>query len=370
MQKNLINEIFILRTFACMSILLLHSLARGFLDENDMVTMFSLLLTFGTPTFVFISEFILSRTYRDSLPSAFWSKRVKYVILPYLIFGTFYAIVKGFEQTLVTGEPFIQAAGQLWWRHLLLGDFHGYFILVILQFYVLHYFLDKYLKNMNPIKVICTCLVINLLYLGFFNFVQPYPNEIGIYIWEKFYWIPFLGWIFYFSIAYYCGRYYSTFINQLKKHSKIVILAPLLLGVACIYLYETNIITSFSSKRIDMLFFSTSLIISLYYLSLKIRQVPKIIILISQFSFGIYLFHPLFMAIMAIGFNLIPWIADPITKTISYFMGSLVLSIISTYLFNRIPYGHFFSGKIGVGLKPIKQSKTVPIPPKTAEGKI
>ena len=95
MNKKTIDEIFLMRSIACLSIVFLHGIARSFLEENGIVGSISLLLTFGTPTFVFISEFILARSYPEQLPTNFWGKRVKYVLFPYLLFGTFYAGSKG-----------------------------------------------------------------------------------------------------------------------------------------------------------------------------------------------------------------------------------------------------------------------------------
>ena len=100
MNKKVIDEIFLLRSIACLSIVFLHAFARSFLEENGVVNSINMLLTFGTPTFVFISEFILARSYLGKLPSDFWRKRVKFVLLPYLLFGTFYAGSKGLELTL------------------------------------------------------------------------------------------------------------------------------------------------------------------------------------------------------------------------------------------------------------------------------
>lgn len=238
-----------MRSVACLSILLLHSLARAYADENHIVNLVRLLLTFGTPTFIFISEFILARSYPQELPSNFWSKRLKFIMVPYILFGTFYAFLKSFEQTGELGNNFMGAFGHFLWRHLLLGDYHGYFILVIFQFYLLHYFFHNYLKRWKPSYVMATALLINLLYLGFFNFVKPYPTEIGIYIWEKFYWIPFFGWLFYFTLAYYCGRNFTLFINHLNKYSKCVIISPILIGFICLSLYDLTLSKVFLQKE-------------------------------------------------------------------------------------------------------------------------
>ena len=120
----------------------------------------------------------------------------------------------------------MSAFGQYWWKHLLLGDYHGYFILIILQFYVLHYFFHENLKKWSPKIVLPVSFMISALYLGFFNFTPSIQTSVGQYIWDKFYWIPFLGWLFYFTLAYYSGRYYPTFVSYLKSYSRIVCYCP------------------------------------------------------------------------------------------------------------------------------------------------
>ncbi len=357
-----------MRSISCLSILLLHSLARAYADENYTVNLLRVLLTFGTPTFIFISEFILSRSYPQALPANFWSKRLKFILVPYVLFGAFYALLKAFEQTVSSGDSLAVSFGDFLWRHLLLGDYHGYFILVIFQFYLLHYFFHKYLKKWKPSLVMGSALLINLVYLGFFNFVKPYPSDIGVYIWEKFYWVPFFGWLFYFALAYYCGKHFSIFINLLNKYSKLVIVSPFVVGTICLVLYGSNILPIISSKRVDMVFFTTSMIWLIYYIATKIPKVPKIFVWISQYSFGIYLIHPVFLAVMYLVITRFSLEVHPFFQTVLYFIGSLLLSIASTYVLNKIPYGYYFAGRIAIGLNDKKFSNRTILAKKRIHG--
>ncbi|MBU0905763.1 MAG: acyltransferase family protein [Firmicutes bacterium] len=350
MSKKIINEIFLLRSVACLSIVLNHAMERSLNNPSELMNAGIMLLTFGTPTFIFISEFILAKSYPDKLPAQFWSKRVKYILMPYFLFGIFYAIAKGFEQALSNGEVVIMAIGHNILRHILLAEYHGYFIIIIFQFYLLHFFFSKYLKKWSPKWVIGLSLMINIVYLGFFNFVDPIPTIVGNYIWSWFYWIPFFGWIFYFTVAYYSGIYFTVFTQVLAKYYKWILAAPLVLAIVSIILFTNGFYPVISSKKIDMVFFTTSMILFIYFVSTKVRTVPKIIIRISQYSFGIYLFHPFFMALISI------MLTGPLKGThfigefVVYFVGSIFLSMIATYLINQIPYGYFFIGKIGMGI--------------------
>ena len=358
MNKKVIDEIFLLRSIACLSIVFLHAFARSFLEENGVVNSINMLLTFGTPTFVFISEFILARSYLGKLPSDFWRKRVKFVLLPYLLFGTFYAGSKGLELTLSSEVSFFGAFLQYWWKHLLLGDYHGYFILIIIQFYILHYYFHYHLSRWNPKIVLPLSFLISAAYLGFFNFVPAVQTPVGQYVWDKFYWIPFLGWLFYFTLAYYCGHYYTAFMKLLKGYSKAVVVAPILIAVMSVLLFNLGIFSKISSKQIDILFFATSMIFLIYYVGMKTRRIPSFFVVISQYSFGIYLFHPLFMAVIYLTLSILSVSLHPLIETAIYVVISVGLSIIATYIVNKIPYGYYLSGKIGMGRKRENQKKT------------
>lgn len=368
-QRKTIDEVFLLRSMACLGIVFLHAFSRTFYETSEVINSVNLLLTYATPSFVFISIFILARSYRDQLPTNFWGKRVKYVLFPYLLFGTFYAVSKGLEVALSSEASFLAAFGQFWWKHLLLGDYHGYFILIILQFYALYYFFHARLKNWSPKLVLPIAFLITSIYLGFFNFVPPVQTPIGEYIWAKLYWIPFLGWLFYFTLAYYCGRYFSEFVSLLKNNSKIVLAAPFMTGSLCVYLYQADIFGKISSKQIDMVLFTTSMIFFIYYVGMSLKRVPQFFVTISQYSFGIYLWHPLFMAFIYIGLSLLPMDLPAVVSVAVYAVVSVALSVIATYVLNKVPYGHYLSGKIGMGRKKVNERKE-PVPVLVPQGRV
>ena len=67
------------------------------------------------------------------------------------------------------------------------------------------------------------------------------------------------------------------------------------------------------------------------------------------------------MAFIYIGLSVVPINMHPLIETIIYVVFSVRLSVIATYIMNKIPYGHYVSGKIGMGRqKKIKDKKTTP----------
>lgn len=349
MRNKVIDELFLLRSIACLSIVLLHALARVYAEDVSFVNSMSLLLTFGTPTFVFISEFVLAYSYSNKQPEHFWSRRVKYILLPYIFFGAFYAMVKALEVSSREGTGYGEAALQLIWKHILLGDYHGYFILIIFQFYVLHGLFVKYVQDrFSPKLVIGVSLIVQLLYLGFFNLVKAPANPVGAYIWGKMYWIPFVGWFSYFTIAFYCGRYFERFRQLLLQNAKWIIAAPVITAIFPLVMYQMGVYNQLSSKRFDMVLFVIAMTFFLYLIALRMRSVPNVFVRISQFSFGIYLFHPLYMAVLKAIENKLPFTINPILMVLVYFLCGVVPSAVTVYLLNKTQIGPYLVGRLGI----------------------
>lgn len=295
-QTKTIKELYVLRSIACLSVVFLHAIGIGlssiptsqishtayvFFDSLNM------LLYFSTPVFIFISEFLLAYSYRKkSIPTNFLKKRAKFLLLPFLFMAFFYAIP--YATPLSEGvKKFLLNA--------VIGDYHGYFVLIIFQFYFLHLLSHKLLKKINPKICLSISLFINVAYLSFFHFIEPLNIPFNNYIWERFYWIPFFGWIFYFTLGFYCGHYYELFIKLLVKYKVIILSAPLFTSALLLFFYHSNILMVHSSKRVDILLHATFVIFFIYYIAYQMKKIPTIFLTISKYSFGIYLLHFFFI---------------------------------------------------------------------------
>ncbi|MCD8511872.1 MAG: acyltransferase family protein [Bacillus sp. (in: Bacteria)] len=167
-DSTMIKEIFIIRAIACLSIVLLHAIGIGLTSiSNEVGTLsyitfdsINMFLFFGTPTFIFISELLIAYSYRNrKLPSHFLKKRFKLLFLPFLFMALFYSIPHATS---------INDWGLKIFLNVFIGDFHGYFVLIIFQFYVLHLLLHKFLQKWRPKVVLTISLAINIAYLSVF----------------------------------------------------------------------------------------------------------------------------------------------------------------------------------------------------------
>ncbi len=352
-EKALVSEIIIIRVVACLAIVFLHSITSSlgkFKDistvTHDILVALQMTLIFGTPVFIFISEFLLSKSQKQ-VNKPFFLVRIKLLLLPYIMM----AIVYGFLET----KSFqINILGVTILKNIFLGDFVGYFIIIIFQFYFLHYFFQKYISKLNALIVLSFSFLINGIYLAFFNFVPPLeaiPNS--EYIWKRFSWLPFTGWIFYFAIGFYSGKFYTLFKTLISKYRFFLFTGTLFSLFAVITLQFFGLPEKVSSKRVDILVLTTFLIPTLFYLSSKIKKVPSWIFLISNYSFSIYLLH-----IMLMDF----FIKLPINHVgiylFSNFFVSLAGSISIAWIINKFPYGKYLVGNIAdIKKKEIKQPK-------------
>lgn len=350
-MNNKVPEITILRSLACLSVVLIHAITRSpanFGSDNTIekfIAYLQLLLMYGTPMFVFISIFVIAYNYKEKIPNNFISKRVKFILFPFICMGIFYAFISnygnGFHAILIQSI-----------KNIVLGDFHGYFILIIFQFYFLYIIFNKVERFFSPKIVLVCSLLINLIYLSFFNFIKPFNIPYGDYIWYQYSWIPFPGWIIYFFIGYYAGSHYEYFKTWLNKNLKWIISLWILTGIMIILFQHFNILTVTSSKRIDVLLFTIFTILLFFHIASKMKHVPKFLILISQYSFGIYLLHPFFHRTIS---NMI-LIKIPQFQTlfgslfIDFFIG-ILSPIPVVYLLNKLKIGPYIIGKIRINQK-------------------
>lgn len=345
-KKQYINEVFILRAVACLSIVLLHSIGRSQLyltNFNDysvfIISSVRTLLTFGTPTFIFISILLISYSYPSGVQSNFLRRRGQLILLPYISMAVFYAVFYGFFSSSTIKQVLTNVLINI------SGGYHGYFVLIIFQFYLLYVFFNDYLSRQRPLKIMLLSLVVNLLYLAVFNFTNsPVDNIFINYFWERGHWIPFIGWIFYFTVAYYCGRNYSAFLLLVNSNIKIILASLVVTGSITIALVNLEIMP-LSSKSITMVFFTTSAIGVIYFLANKTTHVPYLLMLISRYSFSIYLLHMVFFDFIIKILKLleIHWGGFYIAFL---FIGSITGSVITAYLINKVKLGKYIVGSV------------------------
>ncbi|MFO7887386.1 MAG: acyltransferase family protein, partial [Eubacteriales bacterium] len=205
MKRKRIDEVYFLRSIAIMCVVTVHTVTRiieiygqgSILFGNQQLILMTIRLfaTFGTPIFIFLSELLLAYAYSDKIPEGFLKKRFRLILIPYISMAFLYAFILMHETGSFgqDGEIFIYIKYVL--ENLYTGFYrHGYFIIVIFQFYFIHMLFYKKLKNISSKKLLISTFIINVAFLMFFNFNNPYDYKYGFEIWRVATWGSFPAW--------------------------------------------------------------------------------------------------------------------------------------------------------------------------------
>ncbi|MBT2667501.1 acyltransferase family protein [Bacillus sp. ISL-4] len=344
----LINELFYLRAIACSAVVLLHTISSSMrffnlsIETELILNSIQLLLLFGTPTFVVISELVLSYSYPDKLPTNFFKKRINFILIPFIVMGIFYAWFDMWHSSDVQSlKVFLLNSIS----NVFLGSYHGYFVLIIFQFYILHIVFQKYIVDRFSVRFVIGCsLVINFVYLAIFNGTRMPDTSILFYFWEDKYKLPFLGWIFYFSVAFYCGKNFNLMKSKINKHIGKLTVFVFLCGSFLLFNYHFIGFRSINSKRVDMVFYTLAVICISVYIVSKIKKIPPFIMLLSRYSFGIYLLHPFILSLIE-RYGVFPESNLSFYIVMSFIL-SLTGSIVIVHLLNKIPVGKYIIGNV------------------------
>lgn len=362
LKKLDLNEFYYLRFLACLSVVAVHAISWSLPVYpapnllNDALKILKMILMFATPVFVFMSEFLISYSYTKSVPNNFLKKRFKYIFIPFLSMAFIYGLA-----TYIFNDISAREIVSTILANIFFGNFLGYFVLIIFQFYIFHLLFSRFLENIKARYMLTLSFIINFSYLVFFNFTSPLDIPFSNYIWERYYWIPFLGWIFYFSLGYYIGRNYEIIKIKLYKYKYAIFIMTIISAAVVLLSSYIGVFPDLSSKRIDVLIYSSFMILSLLIIFSRIKKVSRIVQVISAYSFSIYLLHPLILDLitsLAIAMNITNVVGNILLFSLLLFLIALLISIFVTFLVNKLNYGYMIVGSINKKKKTRKSLET------------
>ena len=292
-MKNL-NEINLIRALMCIAIVVTHSISNYLRNVDVDIVAYEqymvyirLALLCSTPIFILLSETLLSRNYPGSLKKGFFQKRVKFILIPYFLIGL---IVSYRGSNRVDFSSFLEVA----FKKIILGEWYGFFVIVIFQFYVLHWLIGKYLTRINPIGPIILSFVISFSHVYGFVHNESYNNFILEHypLWYK---THIFIWLFYFVTAFYIGKYYNQLVEFLTANIWLPAIAAVSSFAMIMYNYKLLDYTRISSERYDMLVYAVSFFFLLVAVIRKFKLNSQALTMISNFSFFIYLTHMIFL---------------------------------------------------------------------------
>lgn len=248
------------------------------------------LVQFAVPLFIFISSLVLSYRFKagNVSLSAFYLKRLRGVLLPYLLWSLFYAALKSW----LNGNP----AEFFWlvklWNMLITGSafYHLYFILIIVQLYLLLPLLIWIIRKLTLLQTLLLAAIMQIIfyYLNktIIYSIYPHPgNLLGSYV-------PVV------LVGSWLGLNYSKIKGRFKAGLPYLYLVNVMLGVLFVFV---NIKVR-GGVRLNLavyyaVYHSFVLLTSWNIWQLMIKPVfNRTLGDLGQHSFAIYLVHPLFLA--------------------------------------------------------------------------
>jgi surface polysaccharide O-acyltransferase-like enzyme len=305
-MKTLINkrltEFDFIRCIAILSVIAIH-VTGSYSMNSRLIYFWNQSMRYSVPIFVLLSGLVLyySDLRKENFSCLqFYYKRFTKIVIPYFLWTLIYLLYNNRHEPgslFKSFSSFLIIIG----KALLYGSahYHLYFIVIILQLYLIYPLLRLLIKKAPVTSLICSflCSLVfqTIYYLQLFKIKiipsLPYP-----------YVFLFPVWLFYFVFGMY-------FISNLTKWQKtiekkgIIIFAAWLLNL--IFVIGENYFTILEGATIKpsvMLYCITSFFF-FYWLGLKLKNfhpnIVKITSWLSEQSFLIYFSHPLVLGFLS-----------------------------------------------------------------------
>ncbi|WP_447956917.1 acyltransferase family protein [Vreelandella sp. EE7] len=326
MQK--VEEIYWLRAYGCAAVFLFHWLDHLNQRVDTLTTdLMRIPLVLGTPVFLFISIFVFALRYARQVPPGFLWQRVKYVMLPYVTYGFIYATAEWVRLNMGgTSVGYLSVARE----YFLYAGWHGYFLIIAMQFYVAYWLFARWrLWRFDPVPGLWVSCVVSMAYWGTAYWLEVAPPGYLL-------WVAPLGWVYLFFLALVLVRYYQPVAQGATKPRPPrwmqVFSSPVWLAGAVVLIVLATLPgwLVFTSKEVWVIpLFVLATLCAMRYL--KGRPAPAWMRTINRYSFGIYLAHPMFFAIVdtVVGVETLPLFLYALLLIVVGVVGSIGLNKIA-----------------------------------------
>jgi surface polysaccharide O-acyltransferase-like enzyme len=259
---------------------------------------------------------------------AFYKKRFYRIVGPYLIAVLFFVVAHNYNSGMLN-------IFRLFLRSLFTGEAYNtfWFVYAILGLYIISPFLTKMLANLNEQEKKYLFFV-----LIFMQILSVYMSDVdGIHTIAQY--TFFIGNGVYYILGYFVDEFRKNYNEFHGKNSILICLLIEAAGYVIIALfYKTDSIILYSNSLIQI-FVSISLYILLCELSTTINKI-SIYRKISELSYWVYLFHPVFLSmplkiLSGIKINLTIKI---IIISLLTFIASLIFSYLVNYIYIKLKY--------------------------------
>jgi surface polysaccharide O-acyltransferase-like enzyme len=334
-----IEEIPIIRSVATLFIVCVHLSVSytGNVNNHSMAIIagyLSQIGRLGTPVFAVISAFLLTHSVlkRGFDLNYFIKSRFTKIFVPYIIWTTVYLYYLGVvEVTLDSDKNFIEY--YLYGT----GNYHLYFILTVLQFYILFPILQKIKKGPPLLFTYAFSTILTIFWqLNYEKFTIDIP-VIGAFVTSRAF---IFNWLSYFILGIIFAKYYKEINDGIRKYKNLLLPSIAVIFISFLIFIDLDHFVT-SSHPMFLLYtpFFLAFLIYFYLLIRKVKPIMQILTLIGNYSMGIYLVHPLVKWLVM----KIP-VFDNRDSLLLYGILFIVIVMISVIIINlliRIPNGNY-----------------------------
>lgn len=301
MNKRL-TEFDFVRSIAILSVIAIH-VTGSYSMNSKLIYLWNQSMRYAVPIFILLSGLVL---YYSDLNkhkfscSKFYFKRVNKVIIPYLIWTLFFMFYNNRHQlgkVYFSFGSFFSDFG----KSLLFGSayYHLYFIVIILQLYLIYPLLRFSLRKAPLLTLIssflCSTLFQTVYYLQLFK-INLIPSLPFPYV------FLFPVWIFYFVFGMYFVSNLAKWNTRLENKGFIIFIVWLL--NLCFVILENSFSTPEGTTiKPSVIIYCITSFFFFYWLGLKFKNVSfkfsRIITWVSEQSFIIYFSHPLMLGVIS-----------------------------------------------------------------------
>lgn len=291
------NEISLLNIIFCLLVIFIHIASApiaGLSKESWQYGVFFVpwrLSSFVVQGFIFLSGLKMFLKTDNESYKKYYITRFNKVVVPYI-----FAVVLFYGYFLNRGYFGFNAKELL--GHVLFGDLvaHFYFVIAIVQFYLLKPLWKLVTEKVSPKIAIPVSVVLMILSKYIF---ADFVNNDRLFTTYLAYWI----------MGCYAGKYYDTFLESIKKNKKAYITAFFVVAIIeAVVSYRQFVYGGMVCLEELHIFYSISAILFTLCIALKFGDgimKRKTFVRIDNASYYIYLIHPLI--IFVVNENLIKW---------------------------------------------------------------